>query len=302
MFRCQFSANLKRRLLLSLLFFAGLVCTSVADAADKIIVSGASGQLGSLVVEELLARGVQPADLILVSRTPDELKQYADKGAITRFGDMDKPESLPAAYKGGNRMLLISIGGPNRPARHKLAIDAAVAQGVKQIAYTSFVNMENNDMPLANDHRATENILKESGVAWTFLRNSIYMDGLTMQAGQILQQGSVTVPEKEIGIGYATREDCAAAAAAVLTTPGHDNKAYDITGPSVVGVSDIAKAVSEITGKTIEIKTGSAGSIRTFGGSPALAVTSDAVEKLTGRPATSIKQFLEKNRASWDRE
>jgi NAD(P)H dehydrogenase (quinone) len=97
------------------------------EARERIIVSGASGQLGALAVEELLARGVDPRDLILVSRTPEELAAYAQRGAATRFGDFTQPESLPAAYEGGTRLLLISIsaGPDNRPQLHKNAIDAA---------------------------------------------------------------------------------------------------------------------------------------------------------------------------------
>src|SRR5688500_6994599 len=109
-------------------------------AGEKIIVSGASGNLGALTVKELLARGVPASNLILVSRTPDEQKEYADLGASVRFGDFTKPESLAAAYAGGTRMLLISVGGDaQNPAAVllKRGIDAAKAAGVKQIAYTS---------------------------------------------------------------------------------------------------------------------------------------------------------------------
>ncbi len=85
---------------------------SAAEAqTERIIISGASGNLGGLTVDELIARGVPATRLILVSRTPDELKKYADQGASVRFGDFTKPESLPAAYAGGTRMLLISVGG-----------------------------------------------------------------------------------------------------------------------------------------------------------------------------------------------
>lgn len=301
MFHVNVQTILPRRILLTLLtVLSAVLGASQCLATDKIIVSGASGKLGGLTVENLLERGVKPADLILVSRTPEELKHYADMGASTRFGDFDKPESLSAAYEGGDRMLLISIYGDDRPARHKRAIDAAIAAGVKQIAYTSFVNMENNDLPLANDHRATEEFLKESGVAWTFLRNSFYMDLVAMVAAEIRKQGSVTVAEPGNGVGYVTREDCAAAAAAVLSTPGHDNKAYDITGPQVIGLRQIAEAVSEITGEKITIHSGEADSVRTFGGSPALAVTSDSVQELTGKSPTNVKDFLRNNRSMWD--
>src|SRR5688500_7965668 len=164
---------------LALLVLLGLAQVSVAQ--DKIIVSGASGQLGGLVIEALLKRKVAPANLILVSRTPDTLKAYAARGASVRFGDFTQPESLASAYQGGTRMLLISIngGGGERPELHKTAIDAAARAGVKHIAYTSYVNADRyTDSTIAVDHLRTERILQESGVAWTLLRNQIYANGL----------------------------------------------------------------------------------------------------------------------------
>src|SRR5688572_13000095 len=117
--------------------------TAQVASQERIIVSGASGQLGGLTVRALLARGVPARNLILVSRTPEELGEYAKLGAVTRFGDFAKPESLPAAYAGGTRMLLISIGGGAGPrvAAHTRAIDAAIAAGVKHIAYTSWLGI-----------------------------------------------------------------------------------------------------------------------------------------------------------------
>ena len=195
------------------------------SADEKIIVSGASGNLGGLTVDELLARGVPASRLILVSRTPDELKQYADRGASVRFGDFTKPESLPAAYAGGTRMLLISVGGSGEvtaAALLKRAIDAAKAAGVKHIAYTSYVGITRGDTAgRAADHQATdEDALKASGVAWTMLRNSIYMHGLIGQAARMVADGRAAIPPNESTIGYVTREDCARAAAAVLSRPG----------------------------------------------------------------------------------
>ncbi len=198
---------------------------AVALAQDKIIVSGASGQLGSLVIDELLARKVAPEDLILVSRTPnsDHLNAYAARGASVRFGDFNQPESLDAAYRGGTRMLLISIngGGGNRPELHRVAIDAAVRAGVTQIAYTSYVNADRyEDSTIAVDHLRTERILQESGVAWTMLRNQIYANGLVDQAVQIVSDGRYVTHTPDARVAYVTREDCAAAAAAVLTYAG----------------------------------------------------------------------------------
>ena len=266
---------------------------------DKVIVSGASGQLGGLAVKALLARGVPAKNLILVSRTPAALAEYAKLGASTRFGDFSKPESLRTAYAGGTRMLLISIGGGAGPRveAHKRAIDAAVAAGVKQIAYTSWVAISRGDRSgIAADHYQTEEILRRSGVAWTFLRNSVYSEGLLTQAAKMAADGSAKVPAHEIRVGYVTREDCAAAAAAVLS-PGHENKIYDITGPELIGVREIAAAAADATGKQIEVIAAEAGADEPRGFLvPALEVTSHSVAELTGRPATSVRAFLSANR------
>jgi NAD(P)H dehydrogenase (quinone) len=266
---------------------------------EKIIVSGASGNLGSLTVKELLARGVPASRLILVSRTPEEQKEYADLGASVRFGDFTKPESLPAAYAGGTRMLLISVGGDAQtPAAVllKRAIDAAKAAGVKHIAYTSYVGITRGDVAgRAADHQQAEDALEASGVAWTMLRNSIYMDGLLRQAAAMVSTGRAEVPPNEFPIGYIARADCAAAAAAVLTTPGHENKAYDITGPELLGVKETAAAASAVTGKKIEVvPAGPSG--RPGFGREAMAFTTSHFKDLTGREPTSVRALFEANK------
>ena len=284
----------------------GMLLNAIAPAAmsagnDRIIISGASGQLGGQAVKDLLATGVPAKNLILVSRTPDGLLEYAKLGAATRFGDFAKPESLSAAFAGGTRMLLISIGtgaGP-RPIAHGHAIDAAKAAGVKQIAYTSWLGISKGDnQGIAVDHVATEELLRNSGVAYTFLRNSLYMEILLPQAAKMVADGKATIPPREVQVGYVTRNDCAAAAAAVLASPGHDNKIYDITGPALIGVREIAAAATAATGKPVALVPAdpSAPPVRSFAG-PSLAFTSTAVADLTGRPATSIKAFLAENRA-----
>jgi len=289
-------------LALGALLVAGVPTSARAAASqDKIIISGASGQLGGLTVKALLARGVPAKNLILVSRTPNTLDAYAKLGASVRFGDFAKPESLPAAYAGGTRMLLISISGGAgpRPEAHKRAIDAAVAAGVKQIAYTSWIAISGGDASgIGADHAQTEEILKKSGVSWTMLRNSVYADMLIPQAAKMLADGRATVPASENKIAYVTREDCAAAAAAVLSTPGHDNKVYDITGPELIGVREIAAAATAVTGKPIELAPADPNAKqapRGFGG-PSLSIVSTAVANLTGRPATSVRKVFEANK------
>jgi NAD(P)H dehydrogenase (quinone) len=291
-------------------------------AQDKIIVSGASGQLGSLVIEELLARNVAPQNLILVSRTPNtaHLQAYAARGASVRFGDFSEPASLDDAYRGGTRMLLISIngGGGDRPALHKTAIDAAVRAGVKHVAYTSYVNADlYESSTIAVDHRRTERILEQSGVAWTMLRNQIYANGLVDQTVQIVRDGGLVTYTPDARVAYVTREDCAAAAAAVLATPGHENKAYNITGPDAIGPRELVALASEISGKRVELMVYNEAEYRaqlarsgmaeaaingtiSFAAeldSPYLREPSTAVAELMGRPAKSVRQLLLENRA-----
>jgi NAD(P)H dehydrogenase (quinone) len=276
--------------------------TKESSVTDKIIVSGASGQLGRLVVKHLLARGVPAGNLILVSRTPEALQEFAKLGASTRFGNFSKPESLPAAFAGGTKMLLISIGfgGGPRPEAHKHAIDAAVAAGVKLIAYTSFVAISGGDHSgIGADHYATEEILKKSGVHWTFLRNSIYQDVLIGQAAKMIAEGRAVVPANEVKLGYVAREDCASAAAAVLSTPGHDDKAYDITGSELIGQREIAAAASAATGRTIAVSNAdpNAAPGRAFAG-PAATRVSTAVKDLTGKAPITLKQLFEAHKSA----
>ena len=298
-----------------------LASPAAVFAQDKIIVSGASGQLGSLVIDELLARKVAPENLILVSRTPstEHLQSYAARGASVRFGDFSDPTSLDDAYRGGTRMLLISIngGGGDRPELHKVAIDAAVRAGVKHIAYTSYVNADLNEASsIAVDHRRTERILEQSGVAWTMLRNQIYANGLVDQAVQIVRDGGLVTHTPDARVAYVTREDCAAAAAAVLATPGHENKAYNITGPDAIGPRELVAFASEISGKRVELMALSEADYRarlaqsgmaeaaingtiSFAAeldSPYLREPSTAVAEITGRPAKSVRQLLVENR------
>ncbi len=299
MIRYRAFLSLVRCLLVAMILPAAV--HAQGTATEKIIISGASGHLGGLTVEALLARGVAPSRLILVSRTPEKLEKYGTMGASVRFGDFTKPESLPAAYAGGTRMLLISVGGTKtEPAVTLLrrAIAAAKADGVKQIAYTSYIGISHGDTAgLAANHQQTEEDLKASGIPWTMLRNSIYMDNLVRQAAGMIAAGRATIPPNEFRIGYITRADCAAAAAAVLTTPGREYKAYDITGPELLGVRQIAAVASKVTGKPITVVEGGPDAKPGFG-RPQMAYVSGDFRKLTGRAPTSVRELFEANKAA----
>ncbi len=315
----------RRRITSGLILLAVLTACAIATGCgrsagtEKIIVQGASGQLGSLVVEDLLEMQVPAENLILVSRTPEQLSQFAKLGAATRYGDFTEPDSLAQAYAGGTRMLLISMGGGGgrRAQLHAGAIDAAVAASVKHIAYTSYVNADTfATSAIAPDHRATEQHLRDSGVAWTMLRNSIYMNGLVEEAEAAARAGELITSTPEARVGYVMREDCAAAAAAVIAGPGHENRIYDITGPELVGPEEIAAAAAAVSGAEVHYRAMSeaehiaaliaAGQTQEAArgqlgfqaelNSPYLRVVSTAVEDLTGRPPTSLRTLLEANR------
>ena len=184
----------------------------------SIVIAGASGQLGRGVVEEALGR-VDAQELILVTRNPGSLAGYAERGAQVRHGDFTDPATLPGAFAGGKRLLLISTDVVGvRVAHHHAAIDAAVTAGVEFIAYTSILNpVEDNPAAVVPDHRATEERMRESGAGWAFLRNWIYADleANTLAAAQ--STGKLVTNAGHGRIAYVARMDCAAAAAAVVT-------------------------------------------------------------------------------------
>jgi NAD(P)H dehydrogenase (quinone) len=292
------TARSRRAGLAIVLLACGVAALSTARAAgasgEKLIVSGASGQLGMLTVKELLRRGVPAHDLILVSRTPEKLAEFAALGASTRYGDVDHPDSLPAAFAGGDRMLMISLGlapgNAPRPPRHKLAFDAAVRAGVRHIVYTSFIGADEGGNPLADDHRQSEAYLRASGARWTALRNGFYADSLLQSALQMAATGKATVRSGATKSAPVTRADCAAAAAgALLGGRRFENQAIDITGPELIDTRDVAKLVGEIVGRHIEVLEQPAAAVPALGTPPRVT---QAVAELSGRPATSVRALL----------
>jgi NAD(P)H dehydrogenase (quinone) len=225
------------------------------DVADQIVISGASGGLAGETISALLGRGVKMERLILVTRTPEKLAAYADRGATVRAGDFNKPESLPAAFEGGKQLFLISTsGGGDRVAQHTAAISAARRAGIKHIVYTSWINpIEDNPAAVTRDHRLTEDALTKSGVAYTILRNQRYADGLIAQGAQAVASGLLLSNSGRGKWAPVARKDCAAAAAAVLATAGHEGRIYDITGPDLISERDFAQMLTEITGKPVRV-------------------------------------------------
>lgn len=222
----------------------------------KIIVTGASGQFGNAAAKMLLEK-VGGENLILLSRSPEKLAEFESAGASIRQADFDDLASLSAATEGGEKMLLISttmVG--SRPRQHGNAIDAAVANGVKHIVYTSIIDGGNPDHPAVeqHDHYATEQLLKNSGAAWTILNNSQYSEAVaTAMAIPALAAGSKPDNCGDGKIAFVSRDDCVATAVGVLTQEGHENKAYDVTGPELLSVPEAMAMISEMADKPIEL-------------------------------------------------
>jgi len=220
----------------------------------KIIVSGASGQFGHAAASQLLDQG---EEVICLSRSTDKLSDLAARGAEVRAADFDSPEGLEQAMAGGEKLLLISttmVG--QRPRQHGNAIAAAVAAGVKHIVYTSIMDGGNPDHPAVeqHDHYATEQLLKASGAAWTILYNAQYSEAVaTAMAIPALLAGSKPDNCGEGRMPFVSRDDCVRVAVAVLTQDGHENRAYNVTGPELLTVPQAMAIVADMAGKPIEL-------------------------------------------------
>ena len=297
---------------------------------NKIVITGASGQYGRAATNKLIGLG-RAADLILITRTPAKLEDRIAEGCEVRYGDYDKPDTLASAVSGADKMLLISgtrVGA--RVVQHKAAIDAAAAAGIKHIAYTSFIGIDDDANPaeVRHDHIETELLIKASGMAWTMLRDAHYADAMIIMAGPGMM-ASRSWPHNW-GDGREAmvwRDDCVASAVAVLTGVGHEGQIYNITGPELQTCAELAALVSKITGIEIAsipltdeqqyamfdamgiprrpVDDQEVGGIPwnsddmvTFGQAIRggfLEICTDDVAKLTGKPAQSVRQMIEGN-------
>jgi NAD(P)H dehydrogenase (quinone) len=286
---------------------------------DKIVISGASGRLAGETLDALIGRGVKLDTLILVTRTPEKLATYAANGADVRAGDFTKPDSLEKAFAGGKKLLLISTSGGDRVAQHTAAIDAARRAGIRHIVYTSITNATiDNPALVARDHRLTEEALAKSGVAYTILRNQLYMDGLVAEAAQAIASGDLYSNAGRGKWAPVARRDCAEVAAVVLTTPGHEQQVFDITGPDLLNRQDFAKLITEVTGKRVRViemddanyiqhimrdgtPEAAAKVMASFGTATRanqLNIKDEAAQILTGHKPRSVKDLLTQSKAA----
>ena len=219
-----------------------------------IVVTGASGQLGKLVVEELL-KTVPASQIVAAVRDPQKANDLATKGVIVRQADYAQPESLSAAFAGAEKVLLISSSEVGqRVSQHQAVIDAARTAGVKLLVYTSILNAGSSNLVLAKEHKPTEEYLRNSGVPFTLLRNGFYTENHTGSLAAAVEHGAVLGAAKEGRFATATRADYAAAAAAVLTGNGHENKVYELGGDKPYTLAELAAEVSRQIGKPVAYK------------------------------------------------
>ncbi|MBC7985956.1 MAG: NAD(P)H-binding protein [Sphingomonadaceae bacterium] len=296
----------------------------------KIILTGASGQYGRSAVDKLLER-VPASDLILITRKPEKLAELAARGCEVRRGDYDEPSSLVEAFAGGGRLLLISgtrVGA--RVVQHQAAIDAAAAAGVGHILYTSFIGIDDpaNPAEVRHDHIETERLIRESRMQWTMLRDAHYADAMIVMAGPGVMATRQWVANAGDGReAMVWREDCVDCAVAALTGEGHGGKVYEITGPELQSFAEVTAMMSEITGVPIDYVPvddeaqyaifdamgiprrpvddqyvsgipWNSDDMVTFGRAIRegfLQICTGDVERLTGRPARSVREMIEEN-------
>lgn len=216
-----------------------------------IAVTGASGQLGRLVMEGLLAR-VPAENIVAAVRNPAKVADLAARGVVVRTADYAKRETLEAAFAGVDRLLLISsseVGG--RVPQHRNVIEAARGAGVGLVAYTSILHADTTPLGLGTEHRETEALLRASGLPHVLLRNGWYTENYLASLPAALQHGAFMGSAGQGRIASAARADYAAAAVAVLTGEGQAGKVYELAGDTAYTLAELAAEVSRQTGRQI---------------------------------------------------
>ncbi|MFF9157028.1 SDR family oxidoreductase [Streptomyces sp. NPDC014846] len=273
----------------------------------SIVVTGATGHLGRHVVEQLLEK--VPAERITaVVRDKERAAGLAARGVRLAVADYNAPETFDGLFSAGDRVLLISGNefDKGRVRQHEVVIDAARAAGVALLAYTSAPGSLR--AALADDHRATEEVLLASGLPYSLLRNGWYHENYTENLAPVLEHGAVVQAAGDGRISSASRADYAAAAVAVLTGEGHENTTYELGGDVAWGFAEYAAELSRRTGREIvynPVSVDALTGILTGAGLPAplaailagvdasiekgeLAVSSGDLSRLTGRPTTPL--------------
>ena len=216
-----------------------------------IVVTGATGQLGRLVIDALLEE--VPADQVVAAvRNPAQAADLVARGVQVREADYDRPETLPLAFAGADKVLLISgseVG--RRLPQHTNAINAAKTAGVGLLAYTSLLRADDATMALAGEHQVTERLIRESGLPFALLRHGWYTENYTANLAPALEFGAILGSSGEGRVAGATREDYARGDAAVLLADGQENTVHELSGDTAWTAAELAAEVSAQSGKQI---------------------------------------------------
>ncbi|MGD6897068.1 SDR family oxidoreductase [Bacillus infantis] len=278
----------------------------------KLLVTGATGKLGTKIVDSLLK--TVPAEQVAVSvRNREKAAGLEARGVDVRKGDFDSPETLDTAFAGIDRLLIISADGDNetRIRQHGNAVAAAERAGVKFIAYTSIAKASESTNLMAPPHVATEAAIKKTGIPYSFLRNNWYLEN-EIPTIQAVLAGAPWVTSAGNGrVGWATQQDYAEAAAAVLSGSGHENTIYELSG-KLLTQEELVSELGNVLGKDVNVQqvddTAYAAIMKDAGlpefiipllvgiqesiRSGSLEVESNDFEKVLGRPATPVKEAL----------
>ena len=217
-----------------------------------ILVTGATGHLGRLIVDGLLTAGVPAGEVVAGARDPGRLADLAGRGVRVARVDYDDAASLTDALAGVDTLMLVSGSEIGRRVRqHGAIIAAAAAAGVERIAYTSAPHADTSALVLAPEHKATEELLRAAGPAWTILRNNWYSENYAPTFAQARETGVVLTAAGAGRVASAPRSDFAAAAVAVLTTPGHEGRVYELTGDVAWSFDEFAAAAARELGRDV---------------------------------------------------
>lgn len=219
-----------------------------------ILVTGATGHLGSQIVENLLTQ-ISSSEIVVLVRDEEKAKELKAKGFQIRIGDYTNPNSLIAAFKNVNKLVLISSNDFNdRIGQHKNAINAAKQAGVKHILYTSMSMNDIETSPLKGflkDHYETEDYIKQNGFTYTMLQHSLYADVIPMFIGEEVLETGVFFPAGEGRVAYASRNDLAEAISKIVLSDAFDNQDLPLTNTENYSYSDVAKILTELSGKEV---------------------------------------------------
>lgn len=217
----------------------------------KIAITGATGQLGSIVIEKLLLQ-TEANNIVALVRNPAKATHLTAQNIEVREFDYDRPETLVPALSGIDKLLLISANEVGRRTpQHKAVIDAAKVAGVPYLAYTSLLRADTSPLGLAQEHRETEKLIQDSGLRYTFLRNNWYSENYLAGVAHTIEIGTLFGAAQDGRISSASRIDYAEAAAKVLTSTGHDNQTYELAGSQSFSLSELATLIGQAASKTI---------------------------------------------------